>query len=210
MMHPDTELRFISERIGYGVFATKPIPRGTVVWILCAFDRIYTRGEVADMPDAYQRLIGRYAYVAGDGRYVLCWDHGRYVNHSCDPSMLGVGQSLEFAVRDITAGEEITCEYGGLNIASPLRCYCGAPNCRGWIRAEDVLHHAERWDAQARLAVALSAAVPQPLLPFLMDPEEYQDVVSGRRPIPSQREYFCREAVSAAPGEDGVLLWALK
>jgi hypothetical protein len=29
VIHPDTELRFVSDEIGYGVFATALIPRGT-------------------------------------------------------------------------------------------------------------------------------------------------------------------------------------
>ena len=32
MIHPDTELRFISPEIGFGVFATKLIPQGTITW----------------------------------------------------------------------------------------------------------------------------------------------------------------------------------
>lgn len=33
MIHPDTELRFINPEIGYGVFATQFIPRGTITWV---------------------------------------------------------------------------------------------------------------------------------------------------------------------------------
>ena len=38
MIHPDTELRFISDEVGYGVFATALIGRGTITWV---------RGEAA-------------------------------------------------------------------------------------------------------------------------------------------------------------------
>jgi hypothetical protein len=34
MIHPWTELRFINDSIGYGVFATQFIPKGTIVWAL--------------------------------------------------------------------------------------------------------------------------------------------------------------------------------
>ena len=33
MIHPDTELRFIDATLGFGVFATRFIRRGTVTWV---------------------------------------------------------------------------------------------------------------------------------------------------------------------------------
>jgi uncharacterized protein len=33
MVHPDTTLAFVSDAVGYGVVATRRIPRGTVVWV---------------------------------------------------------------------------------------------------------------------------------------------------------------------------------
>jgi hypothetical protein len=35
VIHPATERRFLDSEPGYGVFATRPIPRGTIVWVLC-------------------------------------------------------------------------------------------------------------------------------------------------------------------------------
>ena len=135
MIHPDTELRFISDAIGYGVFATRPIPRGTVVWTLCRFDRIFTPAEAAALLPAYQQVLARYGYIDAAGDYVLCWDAGRYVNHGCEPSMLGVGAEVEIAVRDIQTGDHVTCEYGGLNLTNPMPCRCGSPRCRGTMLA---------------------------------------------------------------------------
>ena len=39
MMHPDTEQRFISRQAGFGVFALRRIPRGTVTWVQSEDDR---------------------------------------------------------------------------------------------------------------------------------------------------------------------------
>jgi len=33
MIHPDTEVRFINDEIGYGVVAKKLIPKGTITWV---------------------------------------------------------------------------------------------------------------------------------------------------------------------------------
>lgn len=33
MIHPDTELRLVDARIGYGVFASAPIPKGSILYV---------------------------------------------------------------------------------------------------------------------------------------------------------------------------------
>ena len=33
MIHPNTRLGFVNEEIGYGVFATALIPKGTIVYV---------------------------------------------------------------------------------------------------------------------------------------------------------------------------------
>ena len=38
MIHPDTELQFINDKIGYGVVATKLIPKGSITWALDKLD----------------------------------------------------------------------------------------------------------------------------------------------------------------------------
>jgi uncharacterized protein len=188
-MHPDTELRFINPDVGYGVFATKAIPRGTVVWVLCRFDRTFTPAEVDALPAAYQPLIERYAYVDQHGDYVLCWDLARNVNHSCDPNMLGVGRDFEVVVRDIQPGEQICCDYGGLNLTGRLRCMCGAANCRGTITHADVLNRWQDLDTQVAENLALAPNVAQPLLGFARDPQQFWRWVHGIDQVPSHREY---------------------
>jgi uncharacterized protein len=190
MIHPDTELRFISDDVGYGVFATQPISRGTLVWTLCHFDRIYTPNEVGHLPLAYRRLIDRFAYINPDADYVLCWDAGRYVNHSCNPAMLPVGRDYEILVRDIIPGEQITCDYAGCNLSATLTCRCGAPNCRGTIGGADMLTLCEGLDQTVAAALRMALHVPQPLLAFARDGTMFIDYASGRRPMPSQREHY--------------------
>ena len=166
MIHPCSELRFISAEIGYGVFATEFIPRGTFLWVLDAFDRILTAAEREALPPLLRQQVDRYAYQAADGNFVFCWDFGRYMNHSCAPASRGIGVAFEIAVRDIQPGEELTCEYGTLNLIQPMVCRCGALSCRSEIRRDDAERYYERWDAEARAAFALAAKVAQPLLPY--------------------------------------------
>jgi hypothetical protein len=44
MIHPDSELRFVSPSIGYGLFATRLIPRGTFTWVRDDLDQIVPPG----------------------------------------------------------------------------------------------------------------------------------------------------------------------
>ncbi len=74
-------------------------------------------------------------------------------------------------MRDIPAGEELTGDYGTLNIREPLRCLCGAPDCRGWVLPDDLLHHGAQWEASVKGVFPLIPTVPQPLWPLLKDGE---------------------------------------
>ncbi|KAL4787805.1 hypothetical protein BJX76DRAFT_266633 [Aspergillus varians] len=66
---------------------------------------------------------------------------GRFCNHSCNPNCYVdkwvVGEKLRmgiFAERDIKAGEELVFNYNVDRYgADPQPCYCGEPNCTGFI-----------------------------------------------------------------------------
>jgi hypothetical protein len=51
MVHPDTELRFVSPAIGWGVFATRDIPTGTITWALDALDQHFSDEDMRRLPD---------------------------------------------------------------------------------------------------------------------------------------------------------------
>lgn len=209
MIHPGSELRFISPEVGYGVFATEAIPRGTFLWVLDAFDRILTPREVSQLQPLLRTVVDKYAYQAADGNFVFCWDFGRYMNHCCEPTSRGVGDAFEVAVRDIAPGEELTCEYGTLNLLKPMQCYCGAKSCRGMIRRDDSDRLFARWDEEANSAFALSHTVPQPLLPYAKmgtrDLPLLEALQAGKAAaVPSARDYHIadapRELLSAGHG----------
>lgn len=46
MIHPDTELRFVTPDIGNGVFATRFIPKGTLTWVRDRLDQTFTPEDV--------------------------------------------------------------------------------------------------------------------------------------------------------------------
>lgn len=67
-------------------------------------------------------------------------DHqGGYINHSCNPNAALVDIRSFAAIRDIHAGEEITCDYGSFETERgwKMTCSCGSPNCRHTITSDD-------------------------------------------------------------------------
>jgi hypothetical protein len=164
MIHPHTELRYINEQIGFGVFATQFIPKGTITWALDELDQILEPNYL-DIVDQYKgEVIKKYAYRNQEGKFVLCWDLGRYVNHSFHANCMGTAYEFEVAIRDIYPGEQLTDDYGTLNIDEPFECNSEEGTERELVYPDDLLHYHEEWDQQVIDALKYSENVEQPLL----------------------------------------------
>lgn len=181
MIHPHTELRHASAATGAGVFVTRFIPRGTVVWVQDPNDIVYTPEQYDTLPAAARAIAETYAYEDSFGNHVLCGDIARYMNHSCDPATLSLGEHCEIAARDLNPGDELTCEYGYLNLDRPMRCYCGAIGCREWVRPDDYARHGEAWDARVRELLPDLARVHQPMWSLVQDLGEEQALLEAIR-----------------------------
>jgi len=176
MLHPYTELRHVNKHIGYGVFATQFIPKGTITWVRDDLDQTFAQQEILGFRKEYQELLDKYTFIDRTGNAVLCWDLARYLNHSCNANCLSAGYEFEIAVRDIRAGEELTDDYGTLNLAELFPCFCQNANCRKLIRPDDLMVLWEDWDAKLRSAFPLILVVDQPLQAFLKNPAEVDEV----------------------------------
>lgn len=168
MLHPAIDLKLVNPDIGYGVFATRDIPKGTIIWALDPLDQIIEHGKAKALKDPVDAQLKRYSWVNGSGDRILCWDFGRFMNHSCEPNSVGPGKlEFEIAVRDIKAGEEVTCDYGTFNLEEPLTCACGSVHCRGQIVPEDFDRLAPILDQRVRAAFRDIEKVQQPLWPLV-------------------------------------------
>src|SRR5580704_17640144 len=163
MLHPATELRFIDDEIGFGVFASEPIPKGTVVWVLDDLDQVLEPEFVRSLDDVRRAMVLKYSYRNQHGRYVYCWDLARFVNHSFHPTMIPTAYDLEIAGRDIHPGEQLTDDYGALNLEEPCDCRPEAGTDRTQLYPEDIFRYADHWDAQALAALREFDHVVQPL-----------------------------------------------
>jgi uncharacterized protein len=167
MIHPDTELRFINDKIGYGVVATKLIPKGTITWVLDKLDRVFTRAQVEQMDALYQDVLDKYTYRNPEGNYVLCWDNARFVNHSSNSSCITTAYDFEIAIRDIHPGEELTDDYGYLNLEEPFEVVPEPSSNRNVVYPDDLLRYYPIWDEKLLAAFPHLEKVDQPLLPLV-------------------------------------------
>ncbi|XP_054849660.1 histone-lysine N-methyltransferase EHMT1-like [Eublepharis macularius] len=125
---------------GWGVRTMEDVPRGAFV---CQYF-----GEVISSTEAGQRQEDTYYFVVDmqtgqecclDGRFY--GNVGRFLNHSCQPNLVGVqvavGQEVPgiafFSTRPIRAGEELGFDYGDKFWevkGEGCACLCGSPTCR--------------------------------------------------------------------------------
>lgn len=192
MIHPHTELRYINDEIGLGVFATKFIPKGTITWALDDLDQILEPSCVSALDDDRKNIILKYSYRNQFGQYVLCWDNGKFVNHSFHANCLGTAYEIEIAVRDILPGEQLTDDYGTLNVEAPFKCYPEEGTDRILVMPDDLLHFHKEWDEQVLKAFTSFAHVEQPLLHLVKRDflRQIQEVIGGKRPLDSIKNIY--------------------
>jgi uncharacterized protein len=197
MIHPATELRKVDDVVGYGVFATQPIPRGTIVSAVDEFDIVLPPAAVLALPPPLRAVMDRYAYEDSHGNHVLHWDFTRFINHSCDPTSRSVGATFDIAVRDIVPGEQLTCEYAALNLTETLSftCHCGTAKCRGRVGPSDVESFWKEWDCEVNQAFTCASRVAQPLLPVAQLHPSYHVLVDAIRSGTAVALPSCRQRV---------------
>lgn len=167
MIHPCTELQFISDAIGFGVFATAFIPTGTIVYVKDALEvELTPRHPLLNTPLVREK-VEKYSYTEPNGTRVISWDIAKFVNHSCNCNTISTGYGFEIAIRDIHPGEEITDDYGIFNIEKNMQCFCNTQSCRKNITSSDIDMFHKQWDQRIKQALAHFNNVPQPLLPLV-------------------------------------------
>lgn len=191
MIHPETELRFINETVGYGVVAKTFIPRGTVVWVQDDLDRAFTPHEVDLLDTPVREYLEKYSFTNNKGEKVLCWDHAKFVNHSFTSNCMSTAYDFEIAIRDIHPGEQLTDDYGYLNIAEPF-----VPEDEGTVRKvvypDDVLKYHVLWDESIRENLNNFKSVSQPLLKFIKAAQlhAFEQVCSGQAELRSVKSCY--------------------
>ena len=127
---------------GQGGFATLFLAQGARV--------IEYKGERITKAESLRRCEAENWFIFGlDEEFDLDGNvesnPARFLNHSCAPNCEALcedGRIWIVALRDIRSGEEITFNYGyDLMDYQEHPCQCGAPECVGYMVAEDFFGH---------------------------------------------------------------------
>lgn len=109
---------------GLGLFALEDVPAGTPVWrYQPGFDQDFSAAAFATLPPPAQAHLRWFGFVrAPDRHWVLSGDHACFMNHASAPNTgapdAGGGTVTTVALRDIAAGEELTCDYQAFDAAA--------------------------------------------------------------------------------------------
>lgn len=187
MLHPHTELRFVSPEIGYGIFATEFIPKGSITWVKDELDRVIPKNDLANLSEANRENLLKYTYRTPTGDYFFCWDLTRYVNHSFEPNSMLTALGFEIAIKDIQPGDEMTNDYGTFNIIEPFRCANDPSHERQFVCPDDLARFHGKWDKQIEAVFNNLPQLHQPLEKFLTQgqKQEIQQIVDGEKKLPS-------------------------
>jgi hypothetical protein len=99
---------------GLGVFSTVDIKKGDLVWKYDPrFDVSIAKDDLENTLPHIREFLERYTYDHPweAGKLVLDGDEGRFMNHSDSPNVDLSLVDRGIALRDIPAGEELTCDY---------------------------------------------------------------------------------------------------
>jgi hypothetical protein len=186
MIHPKTELKFISDEVGYGVVATAFIPAGTITWVLDKFDREFSPADVKKLEPIYQNILDTYSYRNNKGNFVLCWDIGRFVNHSFNSNCLTTAYDFEIAIRDIQPGEQLTDDYGYLNISEPFKAIDEGTK-RKTVYPDDLVKYYKVWDKKIEKVFGKITDHEQPLKELINTKlwHKIETIIKDKQPIDS-------------------------
>lgn len=143
------------------------------------------------MDQIYQDILDFYTFRNNKGNFVLCWDNGRYVNHSFNSNCLSTAYDFELAIRDIHVGEQLTDDYGYLNIERPFEGIDEGTE-RKVVYPDDLIHYSEVWDKQLSGVFSKIVEIEQPLGSLLSEDtwSEVKQVITGKKNMKSTRENF--------------------
>ncbi|CUU59687.1 SET domain-containing protein [Parafrankia irregularis] len=166
MLHPDI-VPGIS-RHGSGLFAARDIPVGAVVWGPCPSCTRLRRAALRTLPEPSAAWLDEHGYWCRDGSLILPCGHAHLMNHSCAANVLDAGLAVGIAVRAISRGSEVTCDYRTFRYDPPWSfvCACGKPQCAGSVRSASLGMPAgleETWARRVAAALRKAPAAPQPL-----------------------------------------------
>lgn len=112
---------------GMGLFTVESVAKGTPLWRFePGFDRAFSPEQFAALPPRAQDHARWFSYVSkADGHRILSGDHSCFMNHAASPNTGALPDAqlpiITVALRDLAAGEEITCDYFAFDAEAALK-----------------------------------------------------------------------------------------
>lgn len=108
----EAELRN-SEIHGIGLFCREAIPKGTKVWAFDPlFDLVFNERDIPALPKPVINFMKMYAYRSREtNELIVNVDLSKHMNHADSPTLVCDEDSNYYAVEDLPAGTEMTCDY---------------------------------------------------------------------------------------------------
>lgn len=101
-----------SEIHGLGLFTEEALVKDQVIWdINPIIDHVITRPLLETLPSIVQEFVHHFSWQDEAGNFFISLDNDRFMNHSDNPNIENDHPRFCFALRDIKAGEELTCDY---------------------------------------------------------------------------------------------------
>lgn len=119
---------------GLGLFAAEFIPRGTPIWRFQPdFDQAFSPAQLDALPPPARAHLRAYAFVCrASGQAILGGDHSIFMNHASPPNTGAPPDSASpvttLALRDIAAGEELTCDYFAFDAEAGRKLHAPKPD----------------------------------------------------------------------------------
>jgi uncharacterized protein len=119
---------------GRGLFAMRDFKRGDMVLGWNEENRYVSELNIRTLPEDLKKYVSLY-----QGKYLLIAEPERFMNHSCDPNTQTDEKGIDIALRDISAGEEITGDYNKFPALVGFVCSCNAVNCKKTVVATQLV-----------------------------------------------------------------------
>lgn len=165
MIIPWTRIKWISDQKGYGLIATKAIPKGTVSFVQDELDIVIPTNHLTKINPHLSEFVEKYSYEDHLGNRVISWDFGKYMNHDDNANTLTTGYGFEVVVRDIHPGEEVTDDYRIFSTHHDTNFAMDrAQSKKLQLLPKSLL---DQWDEHILSALKESGGVEQPLQAFI-------------------------------------------
>lgn len=97
---------------GLGLFTEEHLSKEQIIWVQNPIiDKCIPKDLLETLPLIMQEYLHHFSWQDEDGDFFISFDNDKYMNHSDNPNTRNDHPEFCFALCDIAAGEELTCDY---------------------------------------------------------------------------------------------------